>query len=136
MAGSTTISIVAHSATPYSIMFEMSGDPGATSSLIPSTAMLIALHDGPLKAFLAKLPVANWADLNITGAKGNKIRIYEVGLTNADALEVRGGVVHVEWISNADPAQAGLLLGTVPYGAEGGTSVRTIEVRLNHSAQA
>ena len=135
MAVPTAYAPVAHSATPHSVMITVVGGVGAT--LILSGTLLSYLAEGPLKAYLRKLPVLNWDTLNITGVHGEKVRIYDVALSLAATPEYRVAAFDITWIGNADPTQAGLSVNLAASPPEsGGFAVRTMEIRFNHSDPA
>jgi hypothetical protein len=115
------------------VMIRVLGGVGSVS--LPSTTLISYLAEGPLKAYLQRVPVTNWGDLNTLGARGNKIRIYDSALSAAGLVEVRNTAFTVAWVSNVDPGQAGLLFDLVA-GGEGTAACRTIEIRYNHSATA
>jgi hypothetical protein len=134
MAAATIYALVPHSATPYSVMIQAYGGVGAV--LLPSATLISYLVEGPLKAYLQRLPVASWGDLNVTGARGNKIRIYDSALSSTGAAETRNTAFTVAWVGNANPALAGIAFNLVAAGGEGQAAARTIEIRYNHSATA
>lgn len=124
----TTIAPIAGSATPYSKKYLLTGDgAGGLRSLVD---LATDLMEGPLKRTLFSEPSVNLGAFDVTGARGDEIRIYNVAATAADAPVSRADPFRVGWTQNANPALAGLLC-TLEAG-----DVRTIEIRLNHSTQA
>lgn len=124
----TTIAPIAGSATPYSKKYLLTGD-GAEG--IRSLADLATdLDEGPLKRTILGTASTGIAAFNVDQARGNKIRIYNIGANTADAAATRSAAYTIRWVSNANPALAGL---SITLAAQ---NTRVIEVRLNHSTQA
>jgi hypothetical protein len=123
----TTITPVANSGTPYSLKLALAGNDGA-AGLLSYTALLAALPSGPLKAAISRTLPSALAEFNVDGVRGDEIRIYSVALAAATALQ--SGARTIAWVSNADPAVAGLACTLVA------ANTTVIEIRLNHSTQA
>lgn len=126
----TTVIPVPHSATPYSIMYTLTGVVDDTPGLRSINNFMVDLADGPLKRTLKAASPAALAAFNVDGARGSEIRIYDVAACPADATVPRTEVYTVAWVSDASTALAGLSC-TLQSG-----EIRTIEIRLNHSTQA
>lgn len=130
-----TPALVANSATPHSVMISVTGD--ATGAvLIPRATLLGYMAEGPLKAFLRGLPTTAWGTCNITGTCGSKIRIYDVAMSLTDTVEYRLAPYQITWVANADPALTGLSVNVGASQLEAVASVRTFEIRFNHSDPA
>ena len=132
MAVPTSYAKIANSATPFSVMIQVTGGTG--SALIPSATLLGYLAAGPLKAYLQSVPVAAWDQLNFDTnyTKGDKIRIYDSALSNGDVAECRSTISTIWWVANSNPALAGLGVD-LNNNLEGPVATRTIEIRYLHS---
>lgn len=128
-----TATAIAGSNTPYSLILRITGmDNEMLGTLVDKATLLGYLHEGPLKAYLSKLTDAEWAQLNVTGTLGDKIRIYELANSLTDATEIRSGLFRFEWVTAPAPGLAVFANSSL---LEGQTS-KLIEIRLNHSAAA
>ena len=131
----TTIVPIAGSPIPFSKMFVLTGDGVAGTFPLDdgsgtSSCLAGALDEGPLRKALLATPPATLANFNLNQARGDEIRIYDVPLSLADASLTRQNARTIAWVSNADPAVAGLQCTL----EQGDTLI--IEIRLNHTTQA
>lgn len=122
------INPVAGSATPYSKQLTIVGT--GAEELFTLGDIAAQLDEGPLKKVLLGQPSTGINAFNINGLRGNEIRIYDVAAVPADAAATKGGTRRIRWVSNANPALAGLSCTVAAL-----TTI-TIELRLNHSTQA
>ncbi len=127
----TTINLVANSVTPCSAKYVVATDLNPPASGLRSLTQLLAdLHEGPLKAALRSIGAGSLATFNVDQAAGEAIRIYDSVSMPGDASASRNGSSDIHWVSNADPAVAGL------YASLEALDTRIIEIRINHTTQA
>jgi hypothetical protein len=126
-----TVTKISNSATPYSIKYTATGtdnEPAAVT--IPRAILLADLVDGPLKQFLTQIADLDWLQVNVDGSLGEKIRIYEVASSIADATELRAAVFRIQWVSAPAPGLSVYMQAVL----EARTGRRTFEIRYNYSA--
>jgi hypothetical protein len=123
---------IANSETPYSIKYTVTGTDTEVPVIFPRATLLADLAEGPLKQYLTRITDSAWAQLNVEGLFGDKIRIYAVGSSIADASEFIVETVHIQWVSVPNP---GLSIYIVSM-QEGHTARHTFEIRYNHSTMA
>ena len=130
MAGTpATITAIAGTATPYSIVYKAVG--GTTDGVLTWTTMQNDLHAGPLKALLTQLAAtpAGFVVLNLNSTSApqpERVRIYfVVGADESEGCQL-GGSINIHWVAN------GLSVLLPVEGAESNGTV-LLEIRFRHS---
>lgn len=135
----TTVTKVANSETPYSVMFRVANDEAAQdvvritgTQLLASVASAYGLAAGPLRETLARQATADWDELNVDEDNGDLIRIYAI----ASSLDLSGDArTNIFWYGGVDLDNCGLNIDFEPLGYSCPEDAAiTFEIRRLHSA--
>ena len=114
--------------TPYTAVYRVDG--GSTLALPFNPTMRGQLHEGPLKAELARLAAVNDLESLNLDDENRRVRIYFVSALDGNYTQTMpgGNAFYLSWTAT------GLIFGG-GYDAESGAAQLLIEIRFIHSAK-